>query len=135
MNIDLTELFTKAFRVSNDWQPNRFKVFINSIENNENLKLSWDQSVPENWIEINREGKPIAVVRRTFPFAFVLESHFRFLYPLMSNNNILYIKISDFNQNGFMLDKNKIDMIFPEKFSDFVNPEDFSLQELFYGTI
>ena len=40
--------------------------------------------MPENWIEINREGKPIAVVRRTFPFAFVLESHFRFLYLLMS---------------------------------------------------
>ena len=135
MSLDLTEIFIEATKSSDNWRAKNLKKFIESVENNKALVLNWDTTVPENWIEINMTRTPVAIVRRTFPFAFVLESHFEVLSIVLNENNILYILVDDFNQNGLTLDNDKVDTIFPEKFSDIIDTENFTLQELFYGTM
>lgn len=131
---NLTPHLLEAKNRSSFWLNGGFDRVIKLLAEKASSEVNWDETVPETWAGIDVNKIPIAVIHIRFPLIIVVESAFMEVSQSLQDGAISFIIVENFDVALFKIDKDKLPEIFPYKWSDVVNPDEFTIRELVYAT-
>lgn len=134
--IDLTALLIQAYEQRSSWSE---ETLVSTLHLLGTLfpfaSLDWDQDAGENWARFLRRNNVFIYVRVDMPVVIVLSTYASEVESLFSNK-VTVITVPDMAVQNYSLDASEIDRLFPENiWSSEVNPDKFSIDELWYTTV
>jgi hypothetical protein len=137
MTDDLTPILLRARERSEMWSKDKVLEtarLVLSLYNK--ARLHWDRGAGESWATIKND-EIMAIIIEYFPLAIVFPPYSSTLQPLLEANKITVVVARDWNTRMYSLDPTTIEIIFPHGHWDtsVINPQQFSIGDLWYATI
>ena len=91
----------------------------------------WDASTGEEWAQFSANGQPILLLRTNLPLAIILSGS----EGVLDDIPVVVISADDFNQTRFCMDAGMMQALFSPDAVRALNPDSFTINELWRASI
>jgi hypothetical protein len=135
---DISTLINAASLKSKDWTKEDAETMVQSLIEIPKVFLDWDKGDGETWARLLSEENVIAYVSVPMPIIICLDEYAEFILPKLATKTEFFIEVKDFEEHIFSIDPSLIpiiEQIFCCKWSNRINPQQFSINELWWSTV
>lgn len=132
MAVDLTDSFRLAYEHAASWTPDDLNTAVHTIlDRIASAVDDWDASSGEEWAQFTVEGAHILYLRADFPLALVCSGY----EVLLSGINVVTVSVEDFRRTQCVMDAVVMEAILPIEVSSGIDPDGFTVYDLWRAAI
>lgn len=137
MNIDLTQAFVLAKSNAGYWSEDYFRQAATIIQ--EIIKGSifeWDYGAGEDWGTAMLNGELVALIYTKWPLIVCMDEYKQSISKALAGDfRITIVGVPSMEKDLYSLDPSSINFLFPERWSSSIDPNHFSIGDLWWTTV